>query len=54
MSEYLCCPKDSCGAIKSDYKSKGTQKNLENDLPVYEIGNSENVVIVLYDIYGFE
>ena len=49
----ICCPNDSLPAVRSNYSPKGSHIVL-NDLPIYEIGDSSNVIIVAYDIYGFE
>jgi len=51
--DSICCPNDSLPAVSSYYRPQGSHQHL-NDLPIYEVGDSSNVIIVAYDIYGFE
>ena len=48
-----CCPKGSDPAVSTEYVPKGKIESV-NDLKFYTIGNSENVILVCYDIFGLE
>eukprot|EP00127_Corallochytrium_limacisporum_P005899 Clim_evm44s214 gene=Clim_evmTU44s214 len=53
MTQSKCCPPGSEPALAATHKPRGTESTI-GDLPIYEIGEGKNAVIVVYDIYGFE
>ena len=50
--QKLCCPIGSEPALMTDYKPLGTEFEIDG-LPVYTNGSGENVIIVFYDIFGY-
>ncbi|XP_065647940.1 uncharacterized protein LOC100210352 [Hydra vulgaris] len=52
MSSSLCCPIGSEKALSINYESIGRVLNLDG-LDIYEVGCGDKVIIVYYDIFGF-
>ena len=52
VEQKHCCPIGSEPALITDYKPLGTEIEIDG-LPVYTNGAGENVIIVFYDIYGY-
>jgi len=48
-----CCPPDSLGGLKTDYKPRGVIQNFDG-LSVYTVGQGEKAIIVIHDLLGVD
>jgi hypothetical protein len=53
QASKLCCPSDSLPSVNTSYVPRGEFK-VHNGQKYYVVGDSPKVILVAYDIFGFE